>query len=326
MRVYAYKVAGLGFSVAAPECFDVEALLPSFSAFREECGLDVWTDTPAIGGEAVCGLSEETEILFRLTLRPEPLAIPGDARIVERDENDMGYTRLGLTEDGRYCLELTYHNSSVDASRSGASLGDTGIFISDRSFSEIAAYVGPSAPDCGLILSSMLRIAFAQAVILRGGISVHASAVVADGRAFLFLGRSGTGKSTHARMWLRNIPGSHLLNDDNPAVRIVDGEVIASGTPWSGKTPCYRNESYPVGGIARLVQSDADIFTEKNEVEAFVSLLPSCSAVHGDAGLQSGLYDTVARIVELVPVGELECLPDNESALICYNNFKSLIK
>lgn len=308
MKTKAFRVAGQRFSVAAPECFEIEALLPSFPAFRED------------------KLDAGPEDLFRLTLRPETLGIPGDAKIVEEDENDMGRTRLGLTEDGKYCLELTYHKESAEAARGGTNLRDTGIFIADRSFSEITAFVDPAAPDCGLILSSMLRIAFAQAVILRDGISIHASAVIADGRAFLFLGRSGTGKSTHARMWLRNIPGSHLLNDDNPAVRIVDGQVIASGTPWSGKTPCYRNESYLVGGIARLVQSDADIFTEQDEFEAFVSLLPSCSAVHCDAALQSGLYDTVARIVELVPVGRLECLPDDESALVCYNNFKSLIK
>lgn len=172
----------------------------------------------------------------------------------------------------------------------------------------------------------MLRIAFAQAVILRDGISIHASAVAADGKAFLFLGKSGTGKSTHARMWLRNIQGSHLLNDDNPAIRLIDGKPVAFGTPWSGKTPCYRNESCPVGGIVRLVQSDADIFMQKKDVAAFVALLPSCSVVHSDSALQARLCDTIAKIIELVPVGELKCLPDNESAIICYNNFKSLIK
>lgn len=76
----------------------------------------------------------------------------------------------------------------------------------------------------------------------------------------------------------------------------------------------------------RLVQSDADIFMQKKDVAAFVALLPSCSVVHSDSALQARLCDTIAKIIELVPVGELKCLPDNESAIICYNNFKSLIK
>lgn len=331
MTEYSYKVAGLRFIVAAPENFDIEALLPSFSPFRVE-GEDGRFDTSTSSVSRKISESddavpvvrpiEEAACLFRFTLRLEPLMVPENAEKVEEDENDMGRTRLSKAPDGSYILELSYGGSGV-----GQMCGsDSGIFMSNASFSEVNAFACPSSPYLGLVLSSMLRIAFAQAVILRDGISLHASAVVAEGRAYLFLGRSGTGKSTHARMWLRTIPGSHLLNDDNPAVRVIGGEVIAFGTPWSGKTPCYRNESYPVGGVARLVQWDSDIFMKKEDDAAFVALLPSCSVVHSDADLQSRLCDTVAKIVELIPVGELKCLPDREAALMCYNNFKSLIK
>lgn len=292
---YSYMVAGLMFSVDTSDLFDIETLLPSYAGFRV--------------------VSEGHEELFRLNLRPDRMEIPPGAEEVENDCNDMGHTRLYRLSDGGYGLEIGY----VDG-------GGSGIFTSDASFSRIAAGIAPDNPDSGLILSSMLRIAFAQAIIRRDGISIHSSAVVADGKAWLFLGKSGTGKSTHSRMWLRNIPGAHLLNDDNPAVRMIDGRPYAFGTPWSGKTPCYRCESAPVGGIVRLAQGDADIFMRKNEVDAFVTVLPSCSVIHGDMSLQSRLCDTIAELVGLVPVGELECLPDNESAIICYNNLKSLIK
>ena len=57
----------------------------------------------------------------------------------------------------------------------------------------------------------------------------------------MLLGKSGTGKSTHSRLWLKYIPDTKLLNDDNPAVRIMDNNTIMIyGTPWSGKTPCYK--------------------------------------------------------------------------------------
>lgn len=303
--------------VAAPECYDIEELLPSFAAFRVA---DVASTLRQARRPDEVALDGEPEMLFRFTLQYEAIEVPAGAVMVEEDDNDMGHTRLSKTWDGSYYLELGYHDRGL----SGKS--DDGIFIATPDFSRISASIATESPDCGSILTSMLRIAFAQAVILRDGISIHASAVAADGKAFLFLGKSGTGKSTHARMWLRNIQGSHLLNDDNPAIRLIDGKPVAFGTPWSGKTPCYRNESCPVGGIVRLVQSDADIFMQKKDVAAFVALLPSCSVVHSDSALQSRLCDTIAKIIELIPVGELKCLPDNESAIICYNNFKSLIK
>lgn len=308
-RKYSYKVAGLTFSVIAPGCYDIPKLLPSFAPFQVREASHSLVSLP-------------NERLFRFTVQAEPLEIPEDAGKVEEDVNDMGRTRLSKTGDGRYCLELSY-NDCPGRLPGG---NDGGIFITDSSFSSVIASVSPEARDCGSIISSMLRIAFAQAIISRDGISLHASTVAADGKAFLFLGKSGTGKSTHSRMWLRNIPGSHLLNDDNPAVRVIGGEVIVFGTPWSGKTPCYRNESYPVGGIARIVRGDVDIFTKKDEVAAFVTLLPSCSVVHSDAALQSRLCDTAAKIIESVPVGEIKCRPDDESAIVCYNNLKSLIK
>ncbi len=363
-RTYSYKVAGLTFTVVAKDCYDVEELLPSFAGFRvgsgdsvtstgsvtEEDGSVTGDDGPVTGDDG-----SVSETLFRFTLQAEAIEVPEDAKVAEVDDNDMGHTRLSRSADGSYCLELWYdhyedtqanggesgnsawanmatnctktNNSQTNkAPAKGGGLPRPGIFIANADFTNITASIAPDAPDSGLILTSMLRIAFAQAVLMRDGISIHASAVAVDGKAWLFLGKSGTGKSTHARLWLRNIPGSRLLNDDNPAVRLVDGKAIAFGTPWSGKTPCYRNESYPVGGIVRLVQSDADIFTRKDEVAALVTLLPSCSVVHSDAALQSRLCDTLARLIELVPVGELKCLPDNESAIICYNNLKSLIK
>lgn len=352
-------MAGLTFTVAAPGCFDIRRLLPSFAGFetapaagteREataeaEAEATVEAEAEATAGARQTAKAEQSTgtatgtkkaaaaELFRFELQAEPLEVPAAGGPVEEDHNDMGHTRLTRTADG-YCLQTSYthapggsifKNGSSDdsAGSSGESTGgaaprDEGIFITDGRFSKITASVPPEAPDCGSLLSSMLRIAFSQAILRRDGISIHASAVAADGKAWLFLGKSGTGKSTHARLWLRNVPGSHLINDDNPAVRIVDGTPFAYGTPWSGKTPCYRNESHPVGGFTRLIQAGENIFTEKKDLDAFIAVLPSCSAIHSDQGLQSLLCDTLARLAGLVKVAELRCLPDDAAALLCH--------
>lgn len=69
-------------------------------------------------------------------------------------------------------------------------------------------------------------------------IAIHSSTIECEGRAVLFLGESGTGKSTHTRLWQEHIPGARLLNDDSPIIRMYQGQATAFGSPWSGKTPC----------------------------------------------------------------------------------------
>lgn len=71
-------------------------------------------------------------------------------------------------------------------------------------------------------------------------VAIHTSTIVCRGKAVLFLGESGTGKSTHTRLWRENIEEATLLNDDSPIVRITDGQPWVWGSPWSGKTPCYK--------------------------------------------------------------------------------------
>lgn len=77
---------------------------------------------------------------------------------------------------------------------------------------------------------------------------VHAAAVIYENHSYLFLGPCGTGKSTHADLWVKHIDGAELLNGDNPVVRIMNGRAFAYGSPWSNKQPCYRNVSSPIGG------------------------------------------------------------------------------
>lgn len=104
--------------------------------------------------------------------------------------------------------------------------------------------VGPYQPSVSygyrslFQLNTAIMIAFAAASAPEQTLLMHASVIAKEAGAYLFFGTSGTGKSTHSRLWLENVEGSSLLNDDNPALRVIDGKVIVFGTPWSGKTPC----------------------------------------------------------------------------------------
>ena len=167
-------------------------------------------------------------------------------------------------------------------------------------------------------VDNALMIMFAMASACLGTVLFHAAVVSLDGRGYMFLGKSGTGKSTHARLWLQNIPGTELMNDDNPAVRIkADGTAVVYGTPWSGKTPCYRNICAPIGGIVLLSQAPYNKIVRLNGIGAYAAVVPSISGKRWDSRIADGLHETENMLASSIPVWHLDCLPDANAALIC---------
>ena len=168
----------------------------------------------------------------------------------------------------------------------------------------------------GINNSLMLLYAFRTAPL--NTLELHASMVSNSGKAFLFLARSGTGKSTHSQLWLDHIPGSELMNDDNPIVRVwEDGSVIAYGSPWSGKTPCYRNIKAPAGAFVRIRRCAENKITPLSILEAYALLYSSCSGFKADHTIADGLHATLEKIVTTTPCYVLDCRPDEEAARVC---------
>lgn len=286
-KVY-YSVADLTFKLSLPIEKDVNILLPSFLSFRvDEC--------------EVC----DAEMLFGFEAHDEHVTIPAKGALIEEAVNDMGCVRL-LNSEAGYVVELCAQPG-----------GKWHVMSADRRFGKVVARMQWDDEYVGEALCSMLRIVFSMAVIFRGGVSVHAAAVAWHDRAYMFMGKSGTGKSTHARLWMSHLPECELINDDNPAIRLNDGKVFLYGTPWSGKTPCYKNVRYILAGAVRLRQAGANRFIERTDVEAFTMLFPGCSVIRSDNDMCNVLYDTLAQVVGLINVGELECLPDEVAATLC---------
>ena len=169
-------------------------------------------------------------------------------------------------------------------------------------------------------LGTVLMLMFAFATAKKNTLLMHSSVTVKDGKAYLFLGKSGTGKSTHSQLWINNIEGCELLNDDNPVLRIMDdGSVRVFGSPWSGKTPCYHNLDYPVGAIVDLHQAKVNKIRRLSILEAYVSMYVSFSGYRFIKEMADGLHATNEKIVDMVPCYALDCLPDANAALLCYN-------
>ena len=174
-----------------------------------------------------------------------------------------------------------------------------------------------------MAIDNALMVLYALATANQGTVLFHASAVSYEGRGYMFLGKSGTGKSTHAGLWVKHIEGAVLMNDDNPVVRISDGIATVYGSPWSGKTPCYRNVSSPLGGIVLLSQAPYNKIQRLEDLEAYVALMSSISGKRWDKGIADGLYQTENYLASHVPMWHLECLPDEEAAIVCQTTIKS---
>lgn len=186
-------------------------------------------------------------------------------------------------------------------------------------------------------IASMLMFTLASAS--RGTLLMHSSVVRKNGFANLFLGKSGTGKSTHARLWIENIPGCDLLNDDNPALRIItdesqlegcchdrelaakvigkEGAVYVFGTPWSGKTPCYRNVTAPVGAIVRLQQAPKNYINRLPGLEAFASVISSASLLRWKSEFMDKAVPVAEKTAMTVKCLSMHCLPDPAAAEVC---------
>lgn len=170
----------------------------------------------------------------------------------------------------------------------------------------------------GFGINNAIMVLYALATADKHTALFHSSVVSYEGRAYMFLGTSGTGKSTHSRLWLKYIEGTELVNDDNPVVRILDdGSIWVYGSPWSGKTPCYRNVSYPLGAFVMLSQAPRNAIRRMRPIEAYAALLASISGKRWDSRMAEGLHDTENLLVTNGAVWHLDCLPDEEAALLC---------
>ena len=180
---------------------------------------------------------------------------------------------------------------------------------------ETVAYLGGNWSM--LLYRFALWVAYGLMTLRRDTLAIHSSCIVYQDKAVLFLGESGTGKSTHTRLWREHIEGAVLLNDDSPMIRVEEGKVWAYGSAWSGKTPCYKKERYELVACVRLSQAPYNRIQKLPVLQAYGAIHPSCAP---EFAYDEALYDEVSRIIgqilSVVPCYHLACLPDREAALL----------
>lgn len=164
---------------------------------------------------------------------------------------------------------------------------------------------------------------FSRKVLVHGGIMLHASAVEKDGKAFLFSGPCGVGKSTHTRIWKQiNGDKATVINDDKPILRKIDGSWFAYGTPWCGKDGINENKRVALAGICFLEQGETNSIRRLSSKEALIKMLTQTNRKFKSAGRLDLKLDLVERLINDIPIYELTNNATPESAVLSYETMR----
>ena len=158
------------------------------------------------------------------------------------------------------------------------------------------------------------------------GFLLHSSAVVVDGKAYLFSANSGTGKSTHTSFWLKKFGNrAYILNDDKPALRLIDGVWYAFGTPWSGKNDISVNKGAPIAGICMLERGERNEISPFNGKQAVFEIFAQANRPRSTE-YRIKLLELLDKVITQVPVWKMKCNLDPVAASCSYEAMSSVIK
>ena len=288
MKSYYFLIADLTVCLRTEnDSTDIESLLPSFGVFAVE--------------------RPSAPLLLTLTIDSKPHPTP-ERRLVRNFDTGNGNTAVYQLTDGGY--EYMISNIYGD---------DCCLLTANEQFSDCHCALRGDWTMRSFGLNNALMLVYAFAGSHCQTMLVHASCVALGNEGYPFIAQSGTGKSTHTSLWMKHIEGTELLNDDNPNIRILDdGQPYIYGSPWSGKTPCYRNLRKHLGAITRIERAPRNSIVRLAPIEAFASLLPACSSMKWDVAIYRNLCNAVSRLIETTPVYTLYCLPDEEAARLSF--------
>jgi len=151
-------------------------------------------------------------------------------------------------------------------------------------------------------------------VVRAGGVILHASCVIHEGRAILFTAPSETGKSTQAGLWHRH-RGGVIVNGDRIAIRMVAGLPVACGIPYAGSSQFCENLTAPLGAIVYLGQAKQTAIRPLEGFRAFRAVWEGCSVNTWDREDLELATELVRQVLDAVPVFRLDCTPDESAVL-----------
>lgn len=271
----------MSFSVFLPEKLITRSLIRRFAPFKTkacklpDCAVQIYTDVNCAGF-----LSENP------------------AFSVCKERIDAGRLPEGTLPVGEYLYAPCADGALVWEDR------DVLVWVHDR-FRRMDVVLKEPAQHSQSMHALMMR-AYQFTALYGGGLLMHSAAVAYRGEGILFCGVPGAGKSTQARLW-EQVYGAEAINNDQPCIVYEDGKALVSGTPWSGKEPCYKNLCVPVRAIILVEKALSERIEPVSPAEAYgllqlheyvVPVQPETEALYGAA---------VEKLVNAVPVYRQYC-------------------
>ena len=150
------------------------------------------------------------------------------------------------------------------------------------------------------------------------GFMLHSSAVVVDGKAYLFTADCGTGKSTHTKLWLQLFGDkAFVLNDDKPALRLEEDGWYAYGTPWSGKHDISVDKRIPLAGIAIVERAAENKIVPLSSAEGIPQIMKQVNRPKA-MEYRIKLLELLDKLLNQIPVWRLQCNMEIDAAIVSY--------
>jgi hypothetical protein len=145
---------------------------------------------------------------------------------------------------------------------------------------------------------------------------LHGAVVAVKGKAWLFTAPSGTGKTTHIRLWLSNIDGSYVVNGDKPLIHIGE-DVTVYGTPWAGKENMQRNVGVKLCGIVFLERGAENSIERTTLSQSLPMFIQQCYRPSDKSGMEKALA-LIGKLGSRIPLYRLQCNMLPEAALTAF--------
>jgi hypothetical protein len=162
--------------------------------------------------------------------------------------------------------------------------------------------------------------AFSDRLTELGGAILHGSSIAYDNQGIIFSANSGTGKSTHTKLWNERF-GSKvtIVNDDKPAIRFYDGVPFIFGTPWSGKSDLNANVQVELKALVFIRQAETNWIKRLNTRDSIFNLMSQISRPYYDEKIGLKTMEIIDKLVQAVPCYILHCNISQEAVDVVYN-------
>ena len=212
--------------------------------------------------------------------------------------------------------ELRLAEGARNVVLSSRDYGELTVWVTDRFF-DIERKGRKYRHQASIPLSSSIRAACEAGMVTRDGLPLHASLVEKDGFGVIFLGPSGMGKSTQAKLWEQYL-GADFLIGDRPGMRKIDGRWIGFGMPWDGKDAIHRQVFAPVKALIWLEQAKENRIAPMNPIQAMQVMLKQAMMPVWDDTAMNGATALMGALAREIPMYHLCCLPDEGAARLTY--------